>query len=199
MNMKTCSRCKEELPLSAFHKSMTGSQGVQGYCKECKKSVSPKYEDSRRGKRSEYGKAQWEKNKGNPEYHERRRRWLEANADEQKRKQSERYQENKQVYAAYRANQRAKDKGCYGILIRSDWEYLITLCAGKCLSCESEEYLTLDHINPLDAGGENLIGNVQPLCLRCHMKKGVRVVDFRTREFVQQVRENCQGEFMGQG
>lgn len=35
--MKTCSRCKRELPISEFHKDNSSSDGLQTYCKRCVK------------------------------------------------------------------------------------------------------------------------------------------------------------------
>ena len=49
----------------------------------------------------------------------------------------------------------------------SDWGYNCVGCSMKC------EYLEIDHIRPLSAGGTNDKCNLQPLCKDCHLKKTV--------------------------
>ena len=42
--MKKCSKCGRELPLECFSKNKTKSDGLQSYCKECKKQYNTKYD-----------------------------------------------------------------------------------------------------------------------------------------------------------
>ena len=49
----------------------------------------------------------------------------------------------------------------------------------KCLSCGSKLNLAIDHINPVNKGGENKIGNLQTLCRICNSKKSDNYNDFR--------------------
>lgn len=37
---KVCARCKQEKPITDFNKSVKQKDGLQSYCKECKKSYS---------------------------------------------------------------------------------------------------------------------------------------------------------------
>lgn len=41
--MKTCSKCKRELPVEAFYKKKSGKFGVEGCCKECTKASVKAY------------------------------------------------------------------------------------------------------------------------------------------------------------
>jgi hypothetical protein len=41
--MKTCSKCKEELPLSSFTKHSKNKDGLQGSCRECNKRSSKEW------------------------------------------------------------------------------------------------------------------------------------------------------------
>jgi hypothetical protein len=41
--MKTCSKCKEELPLSSFTKHSKNKDGLQGSCQECNKRSSKEW------------------------------------------------------------------------------------------------------------------------------------------------------------
>ena len=59
----------------------------------------------------------------------------------------------------------------------------VALCDGYgnvCLACRSGGVkLTPDHIVPLCDGGANTIDNIQPLCLRCNLRKGRKHTDYR--------------------
>ena len=39
MSTERCSKCKQNKPVSEFHKDRSRSSGVQRYCKQCKKRV----------------------------------------------------------------------------------------------------------------------------------------------------------------
>lgn len=43
-----------------------------------------------------------------------------------------------------------------------------------CLRCGSTQYICLDHIIPVVAGGSNDLDNLQPLCRSCNSSKGGR-------------------------
>jgi hypothetical protein len=40
LTLKTCSRCEEQKPATEFHKCRTKPDGLQSYCKECKKNYN---------------------------------------------------------------------------------------------------------------------------------------------------------------
>lgn len=60
-------------------------------------------------------------------------------------------------------------------------EYNVLRCNGKvdnlygkpCVEC-GEPSDSIDHIIPLSRGGTNDISNLQPMCLKCNIKKGNR-------------------------
>lgn len=41
--MKVCYKCKEEKPFEKFSKNSSKKDGLQGYCKDCKKPVDNIY------------------------------------------------------------------------------------------------------------------------------------------------------------
>lgn len=45
----------------------------------------------------------------------------------------------------------------------------------KCLTCDTDSDLTLDHIYPVALGGSDDPSNLQTLCRSCNSKKGVSV------------------------
>ncbi|MBM3995654.1 MAG: HNH endonuclease, partial [Planctomycetes bacterium] len=46
---------------------------------------------------------------------------------------------------------------------------------GKCVRCESQQYLEFDHIIPHAKGGANTVNNVQLLCRACNALKSDRI------------------------
>jgi hypothetical protein len=62
-----------------------------------------------------------------------------------------------------------------------EWELLKKQYGFTCPSCKGIEpniVLTEDHIVPLSRGGTDLIENIQPLCLKCNMKKHTKIIKY---------------------
>lgn len=85
-------------------------------------------------------------------------------------------------YSFYRKNRRHRIKANGGTILRTEWEELKKKYNYKCMLCGRKEpfndlsykYLTMDHIIPIFKGGRHEISNVQPLCIICNSKKGVK-------------------------
>lgn len=50
-----------------------------------------------------------------------------------------------------------------------------------CLRCGSSDYLSIDHIIPVNKNGLNEIDNLQTLCRSCNSWKSDRIIDFRIK------------------
>lgn len=48
-----------------------------------------------------------------------------------------------------------------------------------CLCCGTDKKLSLDHIIPVNKGGENKISNLQTLCSSCNSRKSDKYKDYR--------------------
>lgn len=87
-NTKRCSKCGRELPLSEFYKRKSSKDGLQAYCKDCKKQHGKQW----RADNSDYFKQWYAEHRD--ERLEKMKQWYADNADERK-------QYNKQYYAEH--------------------------------------------------------------------------------------------------
>ncbi len=162
--LKTCPRCSQEKPYSAFGTSKR--DGIQSYCKSCKKewSHSPsgrlcnklavsKYQKSTKGKdtlrrqgQSDCGKARYlryrqsAKGKQTRLINKRRRRDRKNNLDTQ-----------------------------YSVM---DEQFTRALFDDRCFACESRDHVQIDHHYPLSAGFGLTRDNAVLLCRSCNASKG---------------------------
>lgn len=190
--MKLCPMCKINKPYSEYHKSSATKDGVQGHCKECKKILGKRYEKTRsKEKKREYARKEWLRKKNDPNYLEKHRQWIENNKEYVRDKAKE-YRKNKGVLLLYtRSNQRASRAGYEGRLKMYEWEAVLNQTRFLCIACEEKPADSIDHVIPLSCGGTNTYDNIQPMCIRCNLKKGSRSVDFRNSEFIKAVEEAC--------
>jgi len=56
VTMKTCSKCKKEMPFSEFHKDSRTKSGYRAYCKTCRIPVDRKYYHRTKERWSAHGK-----------------------------------------------------------------------------------------------------------------------------------------------
>lgn len=63
---------------------------------------------------------------------------------------------------------------------RAQWRALKARYGRRCLKCGTTKDITRDHVKPLIDGGDDTIGNIQPLCRSCNASKGRKTVDYRT-------------------
>lgn len=76
------------------------------------------------------------------------------------------------------AKRRAQKMQAESPLKYSEWKEIVSKCNNRCLCCGIEG-VTMDHVVPLSRGGSHSIDNVQPLCLKCNLKKYTKTIDYR--------------------
>ena len=58
---------------------------------------------------------------------------------------------------------------------------LLRLVTSACRHCGSTADICIDHVIPLARGGRTSVGNLQPLCRTCNMRKGGKLmIEFRS-------------------
>jgi hypothetical protein len=190
--MKKCPRCSTEKELSEFHNASGARDGKQGHCKACKAQLGKVYELKRdKAKKKQYGKNEWQSKKNNPKYIEYRKKWIEDNKDDIAQKSKEYRDKNRILLLPHRSNQRAKKRGIEGKISMHEWKAALNLTNFMCIACEESVADSIDHVVSFTNGGTNTYDNIQPMCLRCNLKKGTKEVDFRPRGFAESIKENC--------
>tara|TARA_Y100001973_G_C5080122_1_gene272046 strand:+ start:72 stop:365 length:294 start_codon:yes stop_codon:yes gene_type:complete len=61
LNMKVCTKCKEQKPLTAFRKQSSTKDGLKYYCKECDNEMAKSYYSKNKNKIVDKVK-EWQKN-----------------------------------------------------------------------------------------------------------------------------------------
>ena len=97
--MKTCPKCKEEKPFSAFNKNRSKKDGYQSYCKvcscECYKSYYEKNKEKERERKSQY------RQENKDLIRERERKYKQENKDRVREYSRKWCQENKDRVRGY--------------------------------------------------------------------------------------------------
>jgi len=195
VNTKRCSKCKENKPLSEFYSHQKTRDGLQSNCKacmnECARAYYHRHADRLRHYRLEH-----------PVYAEKTREQARARYwqdPERGREQSRHYHYThleecrarwRRTYHANRekaiekANRsqitrKARIKANGGSYMPAEWEALLASYGGLCLACGTTEKVRPDHVIPLSKGGGSDISNLQPLCGRCNLLKGTKIIDYR--------------------
>ena len=113
---------------------------------------------------------------------EKRKQWEEKNMERLRRYSREYSKKHPEQHRAQSQKRRDLLRALKEHYTQSEWEDLKRKYNYQCLGCgkrEPEIKLTTDHVIPLTLGGDNTIGNIQPLHDRCNSKKGNRIIDFR--------------------
>ena len=168
---KKCSRCRQELPVSAFPKDKARKDGLYFYCRECLRLYQKEYRKKE-------------------EFKETKKKWESANADklrEQNRILKRKYSKTEK-YRQYRHKYKVSDKGKLQNIIdqnkrrahklnqiktltTNQWRIILGLYSGKCAYCGSKKEIQLDHVIPVSKGGGTTITNVVPACKSCNTSK----------------------------
>lgn len=194
--MKTCTRCKEAKPLSAFAKNKGTKDGLAIYCRSCKSAMKREALEKDGDKIREQKRASHHRHK--EKNNERTRLWTEENKDrlqaERRHKYAtdEEYREEKKRMAllwpkqnpeAFKAIQKRRDERMKAIggdipkeqkiEIWLDQEERCAYCGITLLFHECE----IDHLLAVSRDGTNDRDNLRVACEPCNCSKGHKTLE----------------------
>lgn len=155
VEVKRCGHCERWLPLSAFQRRARNWDGLQLWCRECKKDSGAKWRAGNKEKVKGY-------------YLEKR--------EEVKNRSSEYRVNNPDKVNANNAKRRALKRGAtVEPVTAEDLDIVRAEYGGICPYC-NERIVEghFDHIVPLAGGGEHASDNLAYVCARCNLEKGAK-------------------------
>lgn len=170
---RTCTRCKERLPNTSFHKDKRATDGLRAMCKKCRiEHVKDWYQenvDERRTKQTA------------------RRR---ANVEVERKKDNERYERDreKRIALATEHSHRRKARKLNTVVEKGISILALKKRHGtKCYYCSKEmdfnkgvgrkfnnDMATIEHLIPLARGGEHTFTNTVLACRFCNISRGAK-------------------------
>lgn len=193
MTLKQCTKCKEWKAPDEFGKDRTGAGGLRSQCKRCRCETESKRNRAPRlnqGQHKPYKPAEMPdwlyeikleiKKLCRAEYRKARLDLWRKRYKEYRNRHAEKELERIRVKAHNRSEKIKANGG--GTVTAAQWRELKAKYNYTCLKCrrtEPEIKLTLDHVKPVELGGNNAIDNIQPLCGSCNSSKGIKTTDYR--------------------
>ena len=198
--IRICSKCKRELPLSMFTKDCTNKYGLSTLCKDCQKQQrkdrKPKidkwFEDNQehiKEQRKQYSKEHAEEkrayNQENKEYFKQKRKEYEQANIDKVREQRQRYRTS--IKGRYKKYERgAKERNLKFELTIDEFD---NITKQPCFYCgefgkerDGIKYNGVDRINSTDGYS---ISNCVPCCETCNKMK----LDYDQHDFLEHVKK----------
>ena len=164
--MKECSKCKQQKPKAEFAKRTKAADGLQNYCKECKKTL-----------RKEYYK-EIECTETNTEIRRERQRTQHYKYIQGLYKSSKGYFK---IKASKSKRRKLITDNNDNTITATSLDLLKTAQSNKCYYCDSlllfDNSTHLDHYIPLSKGGMHSITNVVWSCATCNLNKHDKILD----------------------
>jgi 5-methylcytosine-specific restriction endonuclease McrA len=200
--LKRCSKCGIIQSTENFFRNKNHSTGSHSHCIDCmKKYNSEHHAEAAARTRKHYrenGEIIREKRRdchtrNREDENNKHKEWYQKNREQQNLISSNYYysnqdyfkeyrQEHAERYLEHRKNRMGLIRANGGDLTIDQWHEIRNKYGNKCLCCGTTEKISLDHIIPVTKSGKHTAENVQPLCVSCNSRKGVKIIDYRPKE-----------------
>jgi len=180
---KVCSSCKIEKPLDRYSRHKGKPNNVRYSCKDCENIKTEKWRKENNTYFIEYYEANKEK------ILEKQATYYRENLQDIRARHKAYANKNKKQVAAYGANwikenpeknraKRARRRALQNkaSVYELPKKYIERLYKQSCVYCGSQNLIEMDHVIPLDKGGNHSIGNIAPACRACNRSKGNKTV-----------------------
>lgn len=171
--IQTCRTCKEDKPLSEYHRDKSQPSGHRIHCKACCKIRRAEYYATHRDHELETMRAYHKNN------HEERLAYI----TEYRKSHRDYFKQYRKTHLLERntwvRNRRAKQKDARGEHSKEDIIKLGESQGWRCWWCQEPcaERFHVDHRVPTAKGGTNDIGNLVIACPFCNQSKGAKLPD----------------------
>ena len=145
---KTCSKCKLFLDCYDFCKKRNEVDGLDVFCKQCKKKIKKSYYTENRSVIIRKAKT-----------------WAALNKSKRKIIQ-ERYRVKHALPLSVKNKILNSD-----LVSEKDWLGIVDIFNGCCAYCLKQGKLSMDHFRPLSKGGCHSSNNIVPACRSCNSSK----------------------------
>ena len=163
--MKKCRKCGKEKPLDEFHRRKTSKDGRAYECKSCMAVRRRRHYHV--NETVETRKLCRERNKEKRNAYDRR--WRAENKDKVLAYRKTEVYKAARVRVSHSRRSRVSER-----IDRASWENRLDYYGGKCVYCNTENDITIEHRIPISRGGTNLPANLVPACKSCNCKKGTK-------------------------
>lgn len=193
-DIRHCTKCEEDKPLTEFYKDKSRRDGYTTICKICRCTATATYRAAQPPELIQNQKNAWKKT---PAGRACTQRYLDKNKDDLNARKRSRYAANPEAIHTKIHHWRIKnperaqaiiDRGNAKRLARlkaapindfdkTQWLSILELFQFRCAYCHgSFNRLERDHILPLSANGPNTKSNIAPACRSCNSKKGDKIL-----------------------
>lgn len=170
--MKTCKICLIPKSLDEYHLKASSKDGRQGRCKLCATRVAIEWQKANKDRVNQKN-AEWRRNNTTAS-RQHQRRYRDTHKEQERAKWDRWKQENPEKYkatrAASRSKRRAREANVVGTVTSKEIKNLKTEYCKLCAYC-LQPATTIDHIVPLNDGGQNVLDNLVPACRSCNSSK----------------------------
>lgn len=186
---KRCSHCQQLRCVGQFHRFVRSRDGLRAECKICRRNT---------GMTEEFRAHRRVLHKENATHiNEQKRAWYRENPENgpgyargYRLRNPEKNQASIRAYNREHGKERdarrkLREQIAGGHYTTRQWRNLKAQYDYTCLCCRKREpdiKLVPDHIIPVVQLGTSDISNIQPLCMTCNQSKGVKTIDYRSRE-----------------
>lgn len=187
----SCFTCRQEKPLTEFHRNRASKTGWMGECKACSKVRDAAKSSAHRERLAAYRQKHAARRKvqqrlwlqAHPQRRQQyaRKRWA-THRDRLKAQYRQRYDTDPTAWLNAAHKRRAAKQVGIGALTLHQWREIVALYGGCCAYCHqpvdcrvkrhAKNKLTCDHVVPLSQGGRHDQDNVVPACWACNRAKG---------------------------
>lgn len=167
--VKRCTKCGETKPLDAFHRNKRKPDGLEIYCKPCRKEQAARLYADNKDRINARNRSYYQQNAS--AVTQRTNAYKRSNPDRVRQCNADYYRANVEAHQRRNDARRARlANATHEPYSRAD---IFAAYGGTCAYCDAPAE-HLDHVVALSRGGADAAHNLLPACAPCNLSKGAR-------------------------